>query len=229
MTSSSLLTLSILSLGCAKTPGTATDTTESGTSEGTETENAQMLETEEDEDSENSEPGSESDPDTEEGGEDETEEDEDTLSDADPVFEFSPTPGLWEVAVLDTVSDSCGVSEMSDEGGPGTAVEVTLRGGDDFRMAYDGGQVLDCTITSDAGDYECAPSESTNTSAQDMGLDCLLALDILAHGSFDSPEQVVIHSDIEMTGIGDACDMMEMIGISMPCNMKTESQVKLQP
>ena len=229
MTSPTLLTLSIFALGCAKNPDTSADTTDPAATVEGETENAQALENEEDVDDQNGEPGSESDPDTEEGGEDETEEDEDTLSDADPVFEFSPIPGLWEVSILDTVSDSCGVSEMSDEGGPGTAVEVTLRGGDDFRMAYHEGQVLDCSITSDEGDYTCAPSASTNSSAQDMGLDCLLALDILAHGSFDSPEKVVIHSDIEMSGIGDACEMMEMIGISMPCNMTTESVVMLQP
>jgi len=158
-----------------------------------------------------------------------TDTDGDTGTETEAEFSFKPTPGTWVVSQFDTISDGCGLSGFSDDGDVGSTLDLTLTGGNNFQMVFeDGGHDFQCTIASEDGDFDCEPAESTNAQAQDMGVDCLILIDLQGNGSFASSEEVTIKTDVAMEGDGDSCSLLEMVGISMPCEMSTESVVELQ-
>ncbi len=148
---------------------------------------------------------------------------------AETTYDFTPTAGAWVVREFDTLADSCNVSEYSNQAEAGSTLQLTLTDGDHFSMIYDDtGLTLECAITNDEGDYDCALAQSTDTTAQDIGVDCLILLDIHSSGRFVSFDEVTIDSNIGMDANGNDCGMLALMGVSMPCAMVTKSNVTVQ-
>ncbi|HJN73453.1 MAG TPA: hypothetical protein QGF58_05915 [Myxococcota bacterium] len=151
--------------------------------------------------------------------------DSDTDSDADSDVGFTPAAGTWIVSSSETLDDGCGVSELSEDGGPGSTMDLALSGGGGFVMTFESGQVMTCAIDSEGGDYSCGPDHSTDETAQDMGVDCLLELEITGSGAFSGAESVVVESHVDMDGSGGSCALLDYVGITLPCSMDTRTEL----
>lgn len=126
---------------------------------------------------------------------------------------FSPEEGEWVVDRSETFSNTCGFdTEDTDSNEKDTFfISSTETGGYNIDLNED--MTLDCLL--EELELTCEPFELIE---DDVEMATTITQIMTHSGSFSSETKLNIHVMVDLDCAGDGCPMLEMFGITLPCN-----------
>ena len=137
---------------------------------------------------------------------------------------FQPLEGSWIVTDGGTVEDGCGVD--LERGEPGATMTLTHDGDQRLLLGLKSGE-LDCSL--DGADYSCQPTETVDSTAQDLGFNASLLVEMETEGSFQDEDAMVMGTDATIDCDGPDCLVIAiLLGSAFPCSVRIESTLAAQ-
>jgi hypothetical protein len=143
--------------------------------------------------------------------------------DAPPEEGFLPVAGAWITTDEGMLVDECAMeSWVLDGAGKTLMLDVIDAEELEIQGQY---EPLECSY--DSNGFDCAPSATEDTTAQDeYSLDALIVLSLQTSGDFDGPDFFEMWTNITANCTGSDCWLVELATANFPCEMAVWTNVE---
>ena len=128
---------------------------------------------------------------------------------------FSPEEGEWMVDRSETFSNTCGFEDEDTDSNEKDTFVISSTEDGGYNMDLNEDMVLDCLL--EEQDLTCEPFELIEDDVEMA----MTITQVMTHsGTFSSETELNIHVMIDLSCTGDGCPMLEMFGVTFPCNVE---------
>lgn len=132
---------------------------------------------------------------------------------------FSPEEGEWKVDRSETFTNTCGFEdeEMGGEMGSNEKDVFVISSMNDGSYNIDLNEDITLYCLLENQDLTCQPFELIEDDVEMA----MTITQVMTHsGTFSSETELNIHVMIDLDCTGDGCPMLEMFGVTLPCNVE---------